>query len=282
MNVAEYRAHRAVNHSSLKQMERSPLWFRWCQVNPKTPTDAMDVGSICDLLQFTPDDLDRLYTVFTGDRRTKAGKDDWAALQASGKRVVKQDIWDRGHDCDKAIREHMGHLFLNGSEAVRDFVQDYTGSRKQEPLFWTDDETGVECKGLVDSAGRFLTDLKTTNATIFANGDRLDALWGRHVLKMNYHVQLAFYRDGLRANGHPIDACYNIVCESTPPHDVFVAEVFEHDLELGQQTYRRWLHEYRECTESGVWPGVADGITFATLPEYAYHSEEFDLDWSAA
>ncbi len=60
------------------------------------------------------------------------------------------------------------------------------------------------------------------------------------------------------------------MAESKPPYSVFFAICHDWDIYEGRIRYRDWLRQYKECEQSGVWPGVATDIVQTSMPEYIY------------
>jgi exodeoxyribonuclease VIII len=106
MENADYHAHPAISKSHLDLIARSPLhyWARF--LDPKRvipePTPAMRIGSAVHTHVLELDKWDTEYTVAPDglDRRTKAGKEAWAAFEAesaNGRTVLSRDGCRSGH-----------------------------------------------------------------------------------------------------------------------------------------------------------------------------------------
>src|SRR5690606_13913347 len=99
------------------------------------------------------------------------------------------------------------------------------------------------------------------------------------VIDYHYHVQAAFYLDGLRANGIDVEPePVHIVVEKSPPFDVVVYRIPEHVVELGRRTYRGWLERLVECRTTGQWPGRAEGEVELVLPEWCFATGDDGLE----
>jgi hypothetical protein len=90
-------------------------------------------------------------------------------------------------------------------------------------------------------------------------------------------VQQAWYDDAHQAEtGQALESLKFIVVESAPPHLVGVYELdfMWTDLAAGQAQKARKL--WRECTDSGVWPGY--GAATLTAPTWAvYDADEEEI-----
>ena len=255
----------AVNFSTLKYLRFSPLAYRYALAHPREDTEALLLGRVTHCAVYEPQELDSRYVLsprFHGGMKDAnaiakgydGGKEAKAAwIEAAGDRtVVPPEIWQRALDAATAVTT---------DPVAGPMVE---GGFSEQTIKWTDKRTGIECRGRVDHVNGSLSDLKTTRAP----GPRA---FMNDAARYNYHVQLAFYADGLRANGIDIgDEPALVAVESLPPHDVVVYQIDEETLEAGRATYRDWLDALVSCRKRDDWPGAADRkpVKF-TLPAWA-------------
>jgi hypothetical protein len=113
---------------------------------------------------------------------------------------------------------------------------------------------GRRCTGRLDSLGpQAIGDLKCVQD---ASPNRFP--W--QARKMGYHMQLAWYRDGVELAGLGERDCYLIAVENSAPHNVQVYRMTDADMDLGRATYNALLDRLLECEAADYWPGYADGI----------------------
>jgi exodeoxyribonuclease VIII len=246
---ADYDAIPAVRWSHLKHIDRSPLHYLHATREPRPDTPAFRFGRAVHCLVLEPEAWAERYAVWDGYRRGKA----WDAFAEANAHleIVNAEEAARVRAIAAAIRRHPV-----AAEALAHGV-------KEGVLTWTDEATGLACKGRFDHVNGRLVDLKTAADVdprrFFANAYRY-----------GYHAQLAFYLDGLRANGIEIAADPMIVCaESVPPHDVVVYALDAMVIDQGRQMYRRLLARVKECTERGEWPGIAPDVKALEFPAWA-------------
>lgn len=136
-------------------------------------------------------------------------------------------------------------------------------------MFWYLDEFGIWCRGRLDAmahiAGRVVIgDLKTA-------ADASEEGFAKAVDRYCYHVQEVHYRTGLAVllgcDPQDIDFLF-AVAETEPPHLVAVYDT-EQWRELGTGCCRIAYERYRDCTESGIWPGYDPYIKNLQVPRYA-------------
>ena len=91
-----------------------------------------------------------------------------------------------------------------------------------------------------------------------------------------YHMQHAWYLDLARDLGHDASAFAFIVQEKEPPYIVTVVELPPALVDVGRERNRRALERFRDCTESGLWPGYVPDDTFAqpSAPRWALDYQE--------
>lgn len=257
MNNAEYHAMPGISKSGLDLINRSPAHYRWAQDNPQDPTPAMRIGTLTHLAVLEPDRFNSECIVMPSmDRRTKAGKETWGQFQA----------------------DYPEHELLTSEEhtritAIRDSVFAHPMARKlmdritevEASTFWRDPDTGVDCRCRPDAVldNGMLIDLKTAR----------DAGPGfeRSVVKYRYHVQAAFYGDGM--GGMQDRPMIFIAVETEAPYLVSCNIIGIDSLIAGLDAYRRNLSTYAECAAKDVWPGYSDAIQTINLPEWELEQE---------
>ena len=98
----------------------------------------------------------------------------------------------------------------------------------------------------------------------------------RAIQTYGYHMQGAWYADGVKAlSGR--EATFLLVCqEKTPPYLITVVELGPMALRIARDLNRKALGIYAECQKSGRWPAYCDDIEQIQLPgwvENAYLQE---------
>jgi hypothetical protein len=90
-----------------------------------------------------------------------------------------------------------------------------------------------------------------------------------------YHVQAQHYLAGLHAvapipEGQPFRRFCFVVVEVEPPHCVAMYELDESALAAAEQDRELRLRTWRQCVETGRWPGYSDGVDLVSLPPWAF------------
>ena len=109
LSNADYHADPAVSASHLHQVARSGqhYWARYVDPNrqPVRPTAAMTTGSLGHCATLEPNELLKRYGI-APDRRTKAGKEAAAEMQANGIEPVSESDLQQAQRMASAVRRH--------------------------------------------------------------------------------------------------------------------------------------------------------------------------------
>lgn len=252
-----YHSGPELSSTGAKTILRSPAHYRWEQQH-RTEKAAFDFGhAVHALVLGVGMDIE----VIPGPWTTKAAKQDVATARAAGCVPIKPEDWQRAKTAAAAVREHpiAGPLFSAGEPEVS--------------MFWTDETTGVRCRGRLDwlrTAGRLLTvDLKTCQ-------DANPSAFGRIAAKFGYSLQQRWYREGYAATtGGEMPPLLFVLVETEPPHAVSVVQLDDEADQVGAALASRARERYRDCTESGSWPAYAEDVHVASLPRwYVTDAEE--------
>lgn len=261
MSSEDYHSHTAVSKSVLDKIARSPLHCRaYLDGVRQEPTAAMLFGTALHSAILEPELFDAQYAVFEGDRRTTAGKQAYADLVARNKSIISSTDSDAISSMTAAVRSHPVASWL-----LRD-------GRAEDSVFWTDDESGLQCKCRPDwwRNDGIVVDVKTTE-------DASPAGFAKSVAAFRYHVQAAHYMAGTGAN-----RLLFIAVEKKAPYAVAVYELDSVSLEVGEMIRRADLTTYAMCQDAGEWPGYSSVVELLSLPAWAFPKsaeEEIEVEY---
>ena len=241
----------AVNWSTLKAMRDSPKHYRYGLEHPREDTEALLLGRLTHAMIYEPQAVEVRYVrepnfhrgMNDDSARAKGydGGKQAAAAWADTRQAVPADLWMRATDMAAA---------LNSDPIAGPLVR---GGYAEQLVTWTDSATGIECRGRVDHVNGCLSDLKTTRSIA-------PRLFASQAATLGYHAQLAYYADGLAANGIVlVEPPALVVVENVAPYDVAVLELDDDTLAAGRRVYRRCLDRLAECRAADSWPGVSSG-----------------------
>lgn len=245
---AEYHAGPGVSKSQLDLVHECPALLLWSRRAPRdeTAVAAVDIGDAFHALLLEPHRFRLEYLVApVAERRTKAGKDEWADFQACarGRTVLSAEDWLKLRLMRESVLAH---------PVARRLLED---EGDVEPsIYWTDPETGELCRFRPDKLirrRRIILDLKTT-----ADLDRFAA----SVHDYRYHVQDAFYSEGYTQHfGGPPDGFVFIAASTSRDAGRYPVKVFSltaAEKDAGRDEFRADLATYHRCRTRNEWPGV--------------------------
>lgn len=242
-----------------------PAKFAYEREHPPQPSAAMELGTAAH--QIVLGAGPKVAIIDAENWRTNAAKD--AAKEAREQGAVPLLIaeFDQVQAMAAAIRAHPLASVLFNPDA---------GGRPEQSMFWQDAEFGIWRRARLDwlpdwhGYGRLIVpDYKTC-----ARADRASV--AKAVYDYGYYRQGPWYCDGVRALGLAEDPAFVFVLqETTPPYLVTVGDLDPDAEDYGRAMNRLACEVYRDCTESGIWPGYGDSddgqprIARISLPPYA-------------
>jgi len=252
----EYTKIEAVNWSTLKELRKSPKHYRHRLQVEREDTPRLAIGRAAHTAVFEPDRFLVEYACYKG--KIRRGKK-WDAFKAAneGTTILKLDEYQRCLAIRDAVRSHpVAAKYLERGKA-------------EQTIQWKHSTTGMMCKGRVDWIGDALVDLKTT-ADIDTN--KFSSVSAR----MGYHLQLAFYRDGLASiTGRELPVVM-IAVEANAPHDVAVYRLDEDAMYAGQEEVNSLMETLLVCRQVDKWQGRYPDEQLLRLPTWLTGSDEDD------
>lgn len=239
-----------------------PARFRWDRDHPAAPSRAMELGTAAHKLVLGTGT--EIVVVDAEDWRTKAAKEAADEARAGGKVPMLPKDHETVLAMAAAVRAHplAGPIF----DPAR-------GGHPEQSFFWLDERWQVWRRGRAD----WLTDSYIADFKTCASADTSSL--SRAVANFRYHQQDAWYSDGIYAiTGEYLPFVF-IFQEKDAPYLVHVVRLDDRTALAGRTLNDRALELYRDCTESGVWPGyVGDDelqIEEITIPAWAMPREEW-------
>lgn len=245
----------SLSSSGARKLLQSPARFDHERRHPSESTKAMDLGTVVHQLVLGKGA--GFGVVKAKDWRTNAAKDEAEAIRFSGRTpILEAQMADAEEMATALSRYPLAAALLSSGTA-------------EQALIWCDEETGVMCRALLDyRRDRLVVDYKTT-------ADASKHGFAKSVANFGYHQQAAWYLDGTRALGLADGPAFVFVAqEKAPPFLVGVYQLDEDSLAAGRALNRQALERYRDCTESGVWPGYSPDVEVIALPRWALRQAE--------
>lgn len=278
---AVYHARPEISQSMLKWVLRSPVHFHARfdraeadRIKDET-TEAMLLGKAAHAFALEPDRAAALFVAAPDvDRRTKDGRakyaDAMAAAAVAGASLLTAEQNAAARAIAHSVWSHPVARRLLGYDVETELT-----------VLWTDAPTGLPCRCRVDRAAqsrRIVMDLKTTN-------DASAHAFVRAIKDRAYHMQAAYYLDGLAASGDPAFVGASdwswvwLAVETSPPYAVGVYIADDAWILRGRMLYRRALDTVvglRANPPEDGWPhytpndapAVLDAPAWAIADEY--------------
>lgn len=243
----------ALSSGGIRSLLRSPAHFR---VSQATNSDSPNLifGSAAHAFVLTPDS-DEIAVAPDVSKRSKKGKAIHAAFEEAnaGKIVITADQMETL----KAMRQ-----VLSQSETASMILQDGT---PEVSAFWQHERFKFLCKArpdfLIDDVG-IIADYKTCQ-------DASPEQFGRHAANFGYHIQAAWYTDGLKQiTGKQFEFVF-VAQEKVPPYAVGIYQISEEALWKGREQCAIACAAYRNCLKEKSWPAYPDSIQTLQFPRWA-------------
>lgn len=256
MSNDEYHAHPSISKSGLDLIRRAPALYKWRQTNPQPFKACFRTGTLAHTLLLEPERFEREVMVMPKfDRRTTAGK------------LAHADFIARHGERDYATDEEYAEL-----KGMREAVWKHPAANRllskveavEQSVFWIDPVTGIECRCRPDAwrVDDIIIDFKTAR-------DASPIGFAKSVENYRYHVQDAYYSDGVKAVTGKAPRFVFIAVEPEPPHLVGVYVLTEEARATGRKLYREDLNTLGTCRSLDQWPGYGEKILPLDLPKWA-------------
>ena len=214
----------------------------------RVETPALALGTAIHAALLEPDKFRRDYITCPeecSDRRTKAYKE-WAADAGDKIVLTQQDRTTIDRACDACYSNPTIHQLLR-----------LEGTAETE-VYWTDEETGVDCKAKIDKLySQLILDVKTTE-------DARPQAFAKTIGTFRYDLQSVHYMQA--AN---VDAFVFLAVEKSEPFRVRLYELCQTDLSDAREIRRELLVQYTGRMTAQDWREIGETeIQTLFLPSY--------------
>jgi len=260
-----YHADPALSASGMKTLldPGCPALYRYERDHPQPPKATFDFGHAAHRLVLG--DGAKLRVLDYDNWLTKAAKEAKADAYAEGAVPLLTKDMDKARAMAAAVHAHplADALFRGGRPEVSLFFKDpASGVSLRARLDWLDDQR----KGRA-----IMTDYKT-----IGTGVDLEHI-ERAIYEFGYQVSGVQYEAAAQALGLAgDDAVTTLVFQSKdPPFLVRVVQLPFDAIKVGRAKRRAAINLFKECSDSGLWPGYED-VAYAGLPPWAQAREEME------
>lgn len=293
MPAKMYHALERVSSSKLRMLRESVRKYHAVHIAktmPSKASDAMRLGTLLhDMLLLPANEwLHRWELEPQCDRRSAAGKAEWAALaekcRLSDSEPFSQEMGEKALDMAESIRgTPPGEMLFKAPDR----------NKTERVIVWPQpsfDAEGVpvlvDCKAMLDMTIEapeqieqygsapvdLIVDLKTTSGGVDPRN------WSYTVSKYGYHMQAAWYCDAHHAATGRAAQFLFVAVNTSPPYEVGFHQLPPVALNEGRLLNEQMLLEYVRRMHTDDWlPLHSRQIVATDLPKSAYYTKD---DWS--
>lgn len=197
---------------------------------------------------------------YSEGRATDAGKRSVEFWEA-----VAQDTRDPLTEAEQKMIEDMGRVLAADPAAAA-----VMGGIPEVTMAVQDHETGLWLLARPDTVSfdGMMTDYKKVNTQGRPFSYRT---MDDRITQHGYDMQMAFAAEVFEALTGNWPGIVGIVGQwDAPPHHVILREISEEDLRIGQFRNRRAIRRFKECLDSGHWPGPGDDVGAYMRPDWQH------------
>ncbi len=238
LSNSEYFTLKALNASSLKYGEKSPLHTDLAlEGKLKSLKKEFDYGSEFHLMLFEPELFKKEYYIsdkHLGKKlKTDISQEAYEKVM-KGKGRIRIDLRE-GEKMKRSIESLHKHPYIRNLIEQKGTIE--------TTLLWKDSFTGLNCKAKFDKLihDDFIIDLKTTK-------DACKHYFSKDFKTYNYAIQAAFYLDGYKAlfgEDKKIEFIF-IAIDKEEPYLCELYEVSEKTLNEAREKYRKYMMNWIE------------------------------------
>jgi hypothetical protein len=261
--------------SALRRFRESPLaYWHWANGADDDETESMRDGTACHMALHEPERFARTYVEIPNmplqgkakresfldcvHSTTGVALDDPGGDAESLRSYVNVEVARTGvniltHDSLETLRSMIASLNMPCHRLARNIV---ARGRKELVLRWKDEDSGLQCKALLDSWDPELGILSDLKRTVHIT----QRLFRNEVSSRGYHYQLAWYRRGLRAKG--LDVKYSTFvcgCPTAPTYYWATYDPPEEVLDACDQRHTEDLIKLAACLAGNDFPTINNG-----------------------
>lgn len=250
---ADYHSHPAISRSMLMDFLTPIKGRRIYQAThidktmpPVREVNALRIGSVSHVSVLQPSRFNELVGIIPNDLlasngalSTTAAKDWKKAEEAKGKTVVKESEVSDILGMREALQKDEQVNWIFSPRAIC-----------EQPIFWTDPETGLELRAMPDFILPLQDTLICADLKTCADISKFEKQMSEH-----YFLQPPQYISGLHAEyGEELEIIFTFIAvEKTAPYAVNEFQMEPEMMDQAYQIWRRTLNELSDCYKANTW-----------------------------
>lgn len=244
--------------------KQTPAHYRYAEREEKA---HFDFGTACHFAILEPEKFEEAVMRGPKDRRGN----NWKDAQAEAANSHRLLLTEGDYDAALVIRDTVhADAWLNALIVSPHSEVEHSG-------YWIDETTGSLCRCRPDLYRADLGVMVDVKSTVDAHPDA----FARSVVNYGYHAQEAFYSDGYRALGRPVEGFVFLAWEKKAPYVTARYELPPSIVEDGRAIMRKALDRYAECERTDEWPGYSGEITELAFKRWSYAEIEAPVEETA-
>jgi len=251
----QYHAHAAVSRSMLQELKKSPYHYYYKYLSglyeQEELTPSLIIGDCVHTCFLEPEKAnDRYIQAPDINKRTKAGKEEWAAFEEEHKdKIIMTE-----HQMDETSK--MVASLINNEYAVG-----LVENAQIEKSILFAHETGIQCKVRPDAwRGELVVDLKTT-------ADASYRAFQNSAYKFGYYLQAGMINQALKSLDIEMQRFVFVCVENKEPYATAVYILDRDAIEYGVAQFDDLMGRLAKHVETNSWP--AYDVQVLHLPNYA-------------
>lgn len=235
-------------------------WYNHPKLNPNYQPDygngKFDLGSAAHALLL--EGVDNMAVVDAEDWRKKEAKEAREIARLSGKTPLLKHQYE---DAKKMVDAAVNQIMLCRELGITDLR---TQGDSEVTYVWQEKETWLKVRlDWIRKDKSLILDYKTTE-----NANPADV--GRLITNLHYEIQNAFYRRAVQTVEGIDPRFVFMVQEVSEPWFCSFIELSDALLEMAEQEITNGIFLWRECMESGKWPGYPNKVVTIDTPNWAF------------
>ena len=260
----EYHAHKALGHTDLLRVAKSPNLYRYHKDNPVDPdTKALVIGSATHTAALEPDKFDEQFQMLPSEieghgPRSGHYKQAMAAMKADQPGVK----WLSPTDYDLVMSMAESAL---AHPVLRKFLE--RPHKVEGSCFFRVIRCYCKCRPDLVAYGKGrevdVLDLKTcVDASPKVSG------FPRQIANWGYDTQAVFYTRGLENNGLKVKSFTFLAVEKSPPYLTGAYQIDPKCLTTARDIIAKSCATFVDCNKRDSWPGYGEKVHVVELPEW--------------
>lgn len=259
MDINEYHSSEGLSSSGVSLILDCPARYHaeYMEDRDREESEKFEIGQSLHTYVLEQDDFhNRYYMMETEvDLRTKTGKETMEAekLKAAGRKIIRKKDADFLLEMGKSVLKHP-------------FWNKLVERNIEHSIWWEGGIFNTLLKARPDVYDdKIIVDIKTTDSI---------KMFKKSTYNYGYHRQAAMQIDALKSADNIERLHVFFVVEKRYPYLTSCFSLCEQSIQKGREEYLDAAITYRDCMNSGKWPGYEEKVQQISIPDWALIEKE--------